>query len=309
MTMATAEREPRRMDNPYTDWSPIVARPVLRWPGDVPVAMCVVIHLETMELFPPPGTIAPPSAVGYGPYPNGFQISRVAAHEYGNRVGIFRVIDVLDRYGIPATVAIDGQLARSNPFLVEQCASRGWEFIGHGMTFNRMITAEMAQEDERKYLADSLEAVQDATGIWPEGWVGADYGESEHTVELLAALGVRYVCDWANDEQPYRMKVPAGSMVALPAAIDLDPVYTLSTRSISTQRWGRMITEGFERLVQDGRINGRVLVLHLQPYLIGQPFRIKHLDEAMKAVAAGPVWKATGKEIVDWYLSGQAGLE
>jgi len=93
------------------------------------VAVCVVVHLETMELFPPPGTIAPPSAVGYGPYPNAFQLSRVAAHEYGNRVGIFRVMEALDRYAIPATVAIDAQLARSNPFLVDQCAMRDWEFI------------------------------------------------------------------------------------------------------------------------------------------------------------------------------------
>ena len=307
--MAAAEREPGRMDNPYTDWSPIVSRPALRWPGEAPVALCVVIHLETMELFPPPGALAPPSAVGYGPYPSAFQISRVAAHEYGNRVGIFRVLDVLDRYGVPATVAIDGQLARSNPFLVDQCASRGFEFIGHGMAFNRMITAEMAEEDERDYLAESLDAVEEATGTRPNGWVGADYGESEHTVALLAALGVRYVCDWANDEQPYRMKVPSGSMIALPAAIDLDPVYTLHTRSIATERWARMVTEGVDRLVADGATNGRVLVLHLQPYLIGQPFRIRHLDVALKAVAAAPVWKATGTEIVDWYSSAETGSE
>jgi allantoinase len=305
--MAERGRQPRQMDNPYTDWSPIVTRSRLRWPDDAPVALCVVVHLETMELFPPPGSIPPPTAVGYGPYPNAFQLSRVAAHEYGNRVGVFRVMEVLDRHGIPATVAIDGKLARANPFLVDQCASRKWEFIGHGIAFNRMITGEMGKDAEREFIAESLSAVEDATGTRPAGWVGAGYGESEHTVALLAEQGVRYVCDWANDEQPYRMTVPTGSMVALPAAIDLDPVYTNGTRSIPIQRWARMVAEGFERLCADGRSNARVLVLHLQPYLIGQPFRMKHLDAALGAVARGPVWKARGSEIVDWYRAHEEG--
>jgi allantoinase len=299
-------REAGRMDNPYTDWSPIVTRRRLRWPDDAPVALCVVVHLETMELFPPPGSVPPPTAVGYGPYPGAFQLSRVAAHEYGNRVGIFRVMRVLDRYGIPATVAIDAQLARSNPFLVDQCASRDWEFIGHGIAFNRMIHAGMGRDEERDFIAESLGAVEEATGSRPAGWVGAGFGESEHTVALLAEQGVRYVCDWANDEQPYRMKVPTGSMVALPAAIDLDPLYTNGTRSVPIQRWARMVVEGFERLSADGRSNGRVLVLHLAPYLIGQPFRFKHLDAAMRAVAEGPVWKARGGEIVDWFTTQEA---
>jgi peptidoglycan/xylan/chitin deacetylase (PgdA/CDA1 family) len=289
------------MDNPYTTWSPIVSRAPLRWPNGAPLAVCVVIHLETMELFPPPGTIAPPRAVGYGPYPNGFQLSRVAAHEYGNRVGVFRVMEALDRYAIPATVAIDGLLARTNPFLVDQCAARGWELIGHGLAYNRMITAEMGRDRERAYIAESLAAVEEASGSRPAGWVGAEYGESGDTVSLLAELGVRYVCDWANDEQPYRMRVPAGNMVALPAALDLDPSYTSGTRSVPIQRWARMVVEGVRRLRVDGAEHGRLVALHLQPHMIGQPFRVKHLDVALRALAEEPVWKARGGEIVDWF--------
>jgi len=119
-----------------------------------------------------------------------------------------------------------------------------------------MITAEMGLGDEREYIAEALAAVEEATGTRPAGWVGADYGESEHTVALLAEQGVRYVCDWANDEQPYRMNVATGSMIALPAAIDLDPMYTNGTRSIPIQRWARMVIEGSSACASTGAATG-----------------------------------------------------
>jgi peptidoglycan/xylan/chitin deacetylase (PgdA/CDA1 family) len=299
-------REARKMDNPYYEWSPMSERPRLAWPGDAAVALCVIVSLERLELLPPEGSFVPPSAVGYGPYPRAFQLTGVARREYGNRVGVFRVMEILDRYGIKATVAIDGQLALANPFLVHECLHRGWEVIGHGVAYSRMITSEMDEREEREHIRQSLDAVEQATGRRPLGWVGADYGESERTVALLAELGVRYVCDWANDEQPYRMNVPEGSMVSLPVSGDLDDVYTHKVRQVPIHRWSRMVQEAFRRLEQDGRTSGRLLNLNLHPYLIGQPFRSKYLDEALGAIAASDsVWSATGSEIVDWYEGGR----
>jgi peptidoglycan/xylan/chitin deacetylase (PgdA/CDA1 family) len=216
-------------------------------------------------------------------------------------------MEVLDRFGIRATVAMDSALAERNAFLVGECKRRGWEFIGHGIAFSRMLNEQMDEEEERAYLRESLETLERACGQCPQGWVGADYGESSRTVRLLAELGVRYVCDWPNDEQPYRMHVPQGEMVSLPVSIELDEVFTHRLRGIPIRRWGELVRDAFDGLYQDGADNGRLLVLNLHPYLIGQPFRIRHLHESLQHILRrAAVWPATGTEIIDWYLKEEA---
>jgi hypothetical protein len=119
---------------------------------------------------------------------------------------------------------------------------------------------------------------------------------------LLAELGIRYVCDWVNDEQPYPLQVPAGELYALPMALPVDDVNALWDRRIDIDRYGEMMQETFETLYSEGATNGRLLVLHLHPWLIGQPFRIGRLDEALgHMVQRQGVWAATGSEIIDWY--------
>jgi len=290
------------MDNPYYEWSPLVTREPLQWPNGARVALCVIVSLEHVEWSPPKTAVVPPSVSRVGAYPTIFDVHEISHHEYGNRVGFYRVAEVLDRHALRATVAIDSMLALGNPFLVEQCRRRGCEFIGHGVSMSRMITEKMTEAEEREYLTQSLDAIRSSTGSAARGWLGPDYGESTRTVRLLAELGVEYVCDWPNDEQPYRMTVPSGDMVALPVTLDGDDVITLRERSIPVQGWARIVKGAFDRLYRDGADTGRLLVLNLHPYLIGQPFRIKYLDEALRHVLRRPkVWAATGGEIVDWY--------
>jgi peptidoglycan/xylan/chitin deacetylase (PgdA/CDA1 family) len=290
------------MDNPYYGWSPLVTRQPLRWPNGARVALCVIVSLEHIEWTPPKSAVVPPSVSRVGAYPTIFDVHDISHHEYGNRVGFFRVAEVLDRHALRATAAIDSMLTLGNPFIVEQCRRREWEFIGHGVSMSRMITEQMSEAEERDYLTRSLDAVRSATGTVPRGWLGPEYGESTRTVRLLAELGVEYVCDWPNDEQPYRMTVPQGTMIALPVTFDGDDVITLRERSIPVQGWARIVQEAFDRLYEDGAETGRLLVLNLHPYLIGQPFRIKYLDEALRHVLGhDAVWAATGSEIVDWY--------
>src|SRR5205085_5736569 len=138
-----------------------------------------------------------------------------------------------------------------------------------------------------------------ATGVAPRGWLGPESGESARTPALLAKAGIRYVCDWANDEQPYRMKVPEGELHALPVSLPLDDLNALWERHIDEDAWSKMVRETFDTLHQDGADNGRVLVLTLHPFLIGQPFRIGCLDAALEYVVGHEgVWPATGWEIV-----------
>jgi peptidoglycan/xylan/chitin deacetylase (PgdA/CDA1 family) len=297
------------MDHNHYDWSPLNAtRAVLRWPENARVALCVIVTLEHMEWSRPPDSYQVPNiAGGYGqsPFPD---VTAWSHREYGHRVGIFRVLQVLDKYGIKPTIAMDALTAENYPFLVRHCLERGDEIIGHGISVNRMITSRMSEQEERDYIQTSLQALTRATGKTPVGWLGPESGESTRTPQLLAELGLRYVCDWVNDEQPYLLKVPQGELYALPIALPVDDINALWDRRIDIDRYREMIKETFDTLYDEGATNGRLLVLHLHPWLIGQPFRIGCLDAALGHIMQRQdVWAATGSEIIDWYRSNRPG--
>src|SRR5262245_10150227 len=216
------------MDHEHYDWSPLNAsRAVLAWPENARVALCVIVTLEHMEWSRPPNSYQIPNlAGGYGqsPFPD---VTAWSHREYGHRVGVFRVLRVLDKYGIKPTIAMDALTAEHYPFLVRHCLSRGDEIIGHGISVNRMITSRMSEQEERDYIQTSVQALTRATGKTPAGWLGPESGESTRTPRLLAEAGSRYVCDWVNDEHPYSLKVPRGALPALPITLPLDDVNAL----------------------------------------------------------------------------------
>ena len=301
--MTGAARMPG-MDNEYYDFSAMASPPAVALAGRRTRRPLRHRQPGALRMGPLQDQDRPQSMPGFRaplPYPD---MRNFSQREYANRVGIFRVMDVLDRYGIPATVAMDAAVASNYPFLVEQCRKRGWEFIGHGLTATRLITSEMTEEEERDYIRGSLAALQDAAGSRPAGWMGPAYSESTRTPRLLAEEGLRYLCDWPNDDQPYRMKVPGGEMYSLPVLLDLDDFHLLWTRILPIMDYSRVLQDSFDRLYVEGERSGRLMVLNLHPWLIGQPFRSKYLDQALSYIAGHQrVWKATGSEIIDWYAS------
>ena len=288
------------MDHDHYDWSPIVKRGVLNWPDNARVALCVIINLEHMEWQPPEGSVTTRLSGGLGDrrFPD---YPRMSHREYGHRVGIFRVLDALDKHGVKATIAMDALTAENYPYLVNHCLQRGCEIIGHGISASRIISSKMSETEEQAYIQTSLATLKRATGSAPIGWLGSEYGESTRTPQLLAKAGIRYVCDWTNDEQPYRMSVPKGTLFSLPTMNELDDVYAHWNRHVSLARWVRMVTEAFDVMHEDGAQQGRLLAWTIHPWLVGQPFRIGYLAEALEHMTQRGAWTATGKEIIDWY--------
>jgi peptidoglycan/xylan/chitin deacetylase (PgdA/CDA1 family) len=173
------------MDHALYDYSPFPKRPKLNWPRNARVAFCVVLHLEYFELMPAENSYKDPRLVNeFGNYVPDFRTW--TQREYGNRAGIFRVLDVLDRYQIRAGVAVNAMAAERYPFLVEQFKKRKYEFIAHGISANRMITSKMSEAEEKQEIEASIAAIEKATGTRPKGWQGQDYGESQRTPQLLA---------------------------------------------------------------------------------------------------------------------------
>lgn len=295
------------MDHPHHEWSPIVTRPVLRWPDGASVALCVVLVMEHMEWQAPEGSYQVANLSG-GSAPRAFpDYARLSHREYGHRVGIFRLLDILEKHGVPATIAMDAMTADNYPYIVRHCVDRGCEIMAHGISVSRMITANMSESEERAYIASSLDALTRATGSTPQGWFGPEYGESERTPQLLSEAGLNYVCDWANDEQPYPMTTGDRPFFALPLLYELDDVASMAQRKVTVADYQRRLTESFDILKEDGASNGRVMTLNWHPWLVGQPFRVGAVDAALGyMMEQGGVWAATGSEIVEWYRSQMA---
>lgn len=296
-----ANRRPG-MDHPHYNWSALPYRKPLRWPNGASVAVCILVNIEHYDLDQPDGSFTPasiPGGRGRGPAPD---IAIYSLRQYGPRVGIFRVIDVLDRYGVTATAAIDAASAIAYPRIVDECKARRWDFVAHGLSATQAITSRMSEDDEREYIKSALAIVTERTGQTIGGWSGIDSCESERTPRILCELGVKYIFDWPNDEQPYRLNVPPGDLIALPTLLELDDVYAHWHRRVTIWRWQRMVEEAFDTLSNDGKKSGRLLVLSLHPWLIGQAHRIQALNDVLSFITKQRgVWLATGAEIHDWF--------
>jgi allantoinase len=285
------------MDHDRYPWSPLVDRPPVRWPGGARIALLVIPVLQWFPLDAPLTPLAPLGALD-APYPD----YRAYTHrDYGSRVGIFRVMAVLDRLGLPATVAINAAVATRYPALLAEIGRRRWEIAAHGLHMGRLHHAGLDREAEAALVDEALGLLREASRQPVRGWLSPGGAESPHTLDLLAARGVSYVLDWVNDELPYRLRTESGRLHAMPYAHDLSDAVVIWERHHSAAEFADAVVEAFT--VLDGeaaRAGGRILALPLHPWIIGQPHRIGALERALGAIRGrAGVWPATAGEILD----------
>jgi peptidoglycan/xylan/chitin deacetylase (PgdA/CDA1 family) len=227
-------------------------------------------------------------------------------YEYGNRVGIFRLLDALDRHRLRATVAANAQACRRYPFLVAELQKRGYEFAAHGISAGGMITSRMGEAEERAHITTSAEAVTAATGQKPRGWIGQDYGESTVTPFQLAAAGLTYVADWGNDDRPYFMRTTP-PLVSLPNQAEWDDVQMIWHRQVALADYRKAVQAAFNVLHDEGAASGAFFGLHLHPWLTGWPHRIGAVEAVLDSIVAKDgLWHATAGEIAEHYRNAVA---
>jgi allantoinase len=296
---------PRKgMDHALYPFRPMPTRPPVVWPGEARLAVTVLLHLEYWELEAPEGSVRDNRFTGeYGFY---FPEYRpFTQREYGNRIGIFRVLDLLDRFDFEVSVAANSMALTRYPEIVERLTARGYEFVAHGEAQTRMISSAMTEAEERAAIARTTQAFIRELGTQPLGWLGPDSGESPRTPQLLAEAGYRYVLDWPNDDQPYAMTTTP-PILSVPNQMEWDDVTALWLRKVPNGRYPGLVSEAAEALAAEG---GRSFVLSLHPWVIGQPHRIKHLKAALERLSRlDGVWHATAGEIATHYLA-QMGAE
>jgi peptidoglycan/xylan/chitin deacetylase (PgdA/CDA1 family) len=282
------------------DYSPIVDRPPLKWPNGARVALWVIPNIEHF-LFDRTSTPITHATTGLIP-----DVLNYAWRDYGVRVGIWRLMEIMARFGIKGTVALNSDVCDYYPRIIEEGRKLGWEWMGHG-TNNSTLINRQSEDEERALIKHVVTRIAQATGTAPRGWLGPALSESHRTLDILAENGIDYVGDWTNDDQPYAMRVKTGVMYSIPYSVEINDIPAFLDLKQSPEGFARMICDQFDVLYQDGARTGRVMSICLHPFLIGHPHRAKHFVKALEHITShAGVWLATGSQIIDHYKD-QAG--
>ncbi len=278
---------------PYT---PIHQRPKISWPNGAQLAVWVTPNIE---FFPLNEKV--PFGVGINPDVLGWSV-----RDYGARIGVFRVMDVLSKHGIRATVCLNSEVCDAYPQIMEEGMKLNWEFMGHGESNARYVDS-MSPEEERRSIFATFERIEACTGTRPRGWLSPGVRMTWNTLDYLAEAGCDYFCDFVNDDQPYLMDIGGTQMVSIPYSSEINDLPAFLREGRTAEEFATKIKRQFDVLYREGAESGRVMAISLHPFLIGVPHRIDALDDALEYVCGhDKVWLATGSEIIDHYLNSGA---
>jgi allantoinase len=288
-------------DHGWYAWSPLPARPAGLWPGGATIAVSVVLDLGAVEWESAgPGPVPPSGGRGLGEYPD---VPRMSHREFGHRVGVFRLLDVLTARDIPFAAAADVVTVECYGSLVQRLRPYVGEWIAAGISASRPLTSLMSEDEERHYIATALDRLERGLGVRPNGWLSPERSQSVRTPGLLADAGARYVADFCNDELPYPMSGPADHLWAFPLSWELSDVSAMFHRQVLPTRYASSLVEAVEVMCDDAaRGTGRMLGVQLSPWLSGQAFRAGPVEEALDMLARDDrVWLATPQQVLDHY--------
>ena len=274
-------------------YEPITERPRLELPGGAQLAVWLGVNIEYFEMGKP-GTSVAPHTAQFVPDPlnHGWR-------DYGPRVGIWRLIELLDKYRITPSVLLNADVCHRYPQIIEAGVAREWTWLAHGRT-NSAIHTGLPEDVERAELEDTISTIEAATGTRPRGWLAPALVETFNTPRLLAELGLEYICDWCADDQPFATNVPG--LISVPYSVELNDVNMFLGKNLTGPQFYEMVVDQFEVLYEEGASSARVMCLALHPFLVGQPFRHRYLDRALEFITSHDnVWMTTSDEIATWY--------
>jgi len=280
-------------------FSPIGQRPKLALPGAARLVVWVIVNVEEWDPTQPMPRTVLTAPAGGAPMPD---IPNWAWHEYGNRVGFWRMLEVLDHFQIRAVLAINGSaISRYEP-IARAALERGWEFIGHGFTQRNMQKVA----DERDDICRTAAAIRDFTRRPPRGWLGPGLTETWETPDLLVEEGFEYVCDWVLDDQPVRLKTRTRPIVNLPYTQECNDVAMMLIQHHKASEYYDRAIDQVEQLYHDAAQSARVMALVVHPYIMGAPHRLRYFRDALARIRDhSNVLFWTGEEILDWYVGQQ----
>jgi len=280
-------------------YSPIAQREPLKLPEGARMVVWTIINVEEWDATQPmPRTVITPPAGG-APSPD---IPNWCWHEYGNRVGFWRLLNVYDEFKIPGVMNINGSAVAAYPDIVQAAVARKWEFVGHGFTQRNMQKVPNEREDIRK----TADVIARVTGRRPRGWLGPGLTETWETPDILAEEGYDYVADWVLDDQPVWLKTRGRPIVSLPYTQECNDVAMMLIQHHRASEFYDRTIDQFEQIYADAEGSARVMAISVHPYIMGAPHRTKYFRRIFERIRRKrDVLFWAGEQILDWYL--QAG--
>ena len=241
------------------------------WPGDTQCGVLLGFDLDgvTGLLNRDPSAVDRPSAM-----------SRA---EFGPNVGVFRILDLLDRYGIPATFFIPGYIAETNEETVIEILRRGHEIGHHGYMHEPPATMDPQQEAE--VLDRGLQILERITGQRALGYRSPSWELSPHSLDLLAERGFLYDSSLMGDAAPYFVDTANGRMVEIPVEWALDDVpYYAFNRGAGSMNTPEDVYKAWEWEFDGAYQYGRSLTLTMHPQVTGRLAKIMVLERLIKYI-------------------------
>jgi allantoinase len=273
------------------EYVPIRGRPRYQWPNGTGLAVYIAVNLEHFSFGEGLGAELAPG----GPQPD---VLNYAWRDYGNRVGAWRLLDLLDQLQIPASVLINSEIYVGAPGLAEAFRARGDEFVGHGRT-NSERQGVLDEAEEAALIAEATAVIARHEGAPPKGWLGPWISQSRITPDLLAESGYVYLLDWCMDDQPVFMRTRSGPILALPYPQEINDIPMIVGRKIEGPAFAQMIVDHFDEMLEQSVREPLVMGVALHPYIVGQPHRLRHLRGALAHIAARrrEIWLARAGDI------------
>jgi peptidoglycan/xylan/chitin deacetylase (PgdA/CDA1 family) len=284
------------------DYLPLNDRPKIRWPNGARVAFWVIPNVEHYEYVIPAQAGRQSVAHGNPVFPDP-DIAVNVRRDYGNRVGFWRMLRVLDRYRIRCTVNINLAVLDRFPEVRDAMVERNWDFCCHGVYNTRAAPKGLSPEEQRTFVQDSIAFIRRTTGKQLRGFNVLSRA-TEELPDILAENGIIYHADYFHDDQPMPIRVSKGKLVSIPYGAEInDSVMTQRNRPWEGDTFLEMAKDAFDRLYAEGADNGMVLCLPLHPWCSGYPYRINYLERILDYVMSHDgVWQTTADDIAEYYI-------
>ena len=275
-------------------YSSILKRPDHDFPGGKRLAVYLGFNIEHFDFGAGLGaTLGPVS-----PHPD---VLNYSWRDYGNRVGVWRCLELFDQLGLPAGAIVNTALYDHCPEVVAAFVARGDEIIAHGHT-NSERQGSMVEDEEKRLIVDCRDRIRRESGNTPAGWLSPWISESALTPDLLAEAGYAYTLNWCHDDQPVAMATRGGgSIMAIPYPQELNDVPMIIARQMDGSAFADMIIDNYTEMLRQSRAQPLVMGIALHPYIVGQPYRLLHLRRALAhIVESGQAWITTPGAICDY---------
>jgi allantoinase len=281
-------------------YSAIVDRPPLKLPDGARVVVWPVVNVEVWDISRPMPRQALPPPTGITQLPD---VPHWGWHEYGNRVGFWRLKALLDELKIVPSFSVNARVCLDYRPIAKSARDSGWEFMGHSYDQRPMHTEPNPADMIRR----SVKVIREFTGKRPVGWMGPGLTEKLDTPEQLAAAGIRYICDWVIDDEPCTIHTARGDLVTMPYTMELNDIAMMVVQHHDAKEFEVRCLDHFDCLYREGKVRAKVMAIAMHPYISGVPHRFKYVESVFRRIAKQKgvlFWH--GARILDWYLKARA---